>query len=946
MLQTLPRPCSLLQVLLAWCAFSVGAAAADSAHKVDFALEIQPLLKEKCVFCHGPLKQEADLRLDAAALLIKGGDSGSAVKTDVPADSLILERILAAEGERMPPVGEGDPLTGEEVARLRAWITAGAPVPPDEKVLSGPEDHWAYHPPVQAELPTVSRDDWNQHPVDRFIARQHEKSGLTPVPQANRRELLRRIYLDLIGLPPTPAQMEDFLADASSDAYEKVVDQLLASPQYGERWGRHWMDVWRYSDWDGYRTQVRGSQRHIWRWRDWIVESLNADKGYDAMIREMLAGDEIAPTDEKILRATGFLARNYHNSNREIWMDATVEHTAKAFLGITINCARCHDHKYDPISQADYYRFRAIFEPYNVRVDRLPGTRDLTKDGLPRIYDAHAERETLIFEGGDERRAIKDKPVAPGVPEVFKADFDVQPVELPEAAWATAFREFIEKEDVALFEAAAKTSREKLDQLTKSSPGSVEHERAELKLQIDELTLASLQARWLADKAKYFGESTDGSLDALTRNASRKEREIKLVTSRLALLDQEVTVSKLRTTGEEEGNEKKLTDAEAALVKAQADITAKQKDLEEDAVEYTAIGKAYPARSTGRRTALADWLASTKNPLTARVAVNHIWLRHFGQPLVENVFDFGLNSPEPPYAALLDWLAVELMKGSSTAQPWSMKHVHRLIVTSQAYRLSSHADVTYAANRGIDSDNRLLWKREPQRLEAEVVRDSVLAVAGSLDCATGGPDLDFTEGETVFRRSLYFRTAYEKQMLLLTLFDAANPGDCYRRSTSVIPQQALALANSPITLGQARTLAGEIWTDVQNRTSKDIHPRGADTGIVESHDASPPHPQPLSPEYRGEGSSKSDSQKQAEPDYTFIDQAFERILSRPPSESERQLCHDFLAAQAQRLSDAASLTPIAGGPAPKLKASDDPHQRARENLVHVLFNHNDFVTVR
>ena len=227
------------------------------------------------------------------------------------------------------------------------------------------------------------------------------------------------MYLDLIGIPPTPDELHAFLKDTSPDAYEKVVDRLLASPMYGERWGRHWMDVWRYSDPFGNGEEYRYSQRHVWRWRDWIIESLNADKGYDRMILEMLAGDEVAPGDRDTLRATGYLARNWYKFNRTAWIQDTVEYTAAGFLGITLRCARCHDHKYDPISQADYYRFRAVFEPHDVRIDPVPGQPDVNKDGVARAFDKTPDAPTYLFVRGDERTPDKSRPLTPGVPGVF-----------------------------------------------------------------------------------------------------------------------------------------------------------------------------------------------------------------------------------------------------------------------------------------------------------------------------------------------------------------------------------------------------------------------------------------------------------------------------------------------------------------------------------------------
>src|SRR5437867_6668233 len=254
-----------------------------------------------------------------------------------------------------------------------------------------PQAHWAFRPPARPVVPAVRDAGWAQSPMDAFLRAEQESRGLTPAPPASKAALLRRVTLDLTGLPPTREELASFLKDTADDAYEKVVDRLLASPRHGERWARHWMDVWRYSDWWGLGLEVRNSQKHIWHWRDWIVESLNADKGYDQMLREMLAADELYPDDLDRLRATGYLARQYFIFNRTAWLDETIEHTAKGMLGLTFNCAKCHDHKYDPFSQAEYYKLRALFEPYQIRTEMVPGQLDFEKDGIPRAFDAHLD---------------------------------------------------------------------------------------------------------------------------------------------------------------------------------------------------------------------------------------------------------------------------------------------------------------------------------------------------------------------------------------------------------------------------------------------------------------------------------------------------------------------------------------------------------------------------
>ena len=410
-------------------AVTVGAAA-----PVDYARDVKPILAAKCYRCHGPLKQESGLRLDTVALMRKGGERGAAIVAGRASESLIIKAVRGGDDiERMP--AESKPLSDGEMGLIAAWIDSGAAAPTDDKPAD-PREHWAFRAPIRPLLPFQSPQThpaWSRGPIDTLISAGHSKLGLRPQGEAPRHALLRRAYLDLIGLPPTPEQSQSFRRDDSPDAFERVVDRLLASPLHGQRWARHWMDVWRYSDWAGWTDggQIRDSQPHIWRWRDWIVESLNNDAPYAQMVTEMLAADELPEPNQDSLRATGFLARNYKMLSRETWMQDTVEHTAKAFLGLTVNCARCHDHMYDPILQEDYYQFRAIFEPHQVRIDRVPGQLDTKRDGLPRVYDGELTAPTHFFIRGDDRNPDKDRKISPGLPRIFADEpFAPQPVEL------------------------------------------------------------------------------------------------------------------------------------------------------------------------------------------------------------------------------------------------------------------------------------------------------------------------------------------------------------------------------------------------------------------------------------------------------------------------------------------------------------------------------------
>jgi hypothetical protein len=735
-------------------------------------------------------------------------------------------------------------------------------------------------------IPSVANASWVRNPVDAFIAAEHEARGLKARPEAGKAILLRRVYLDLIGLPPTPAELHAFLEDTSSDAYEKVVDRLLSSPRYGERWGRHWMDIWRYSDWAGWGEQVRDSQPHIWRWRDWIIESLIQDKGYDQMIVEMLAADEACPENTNALRATGYLVRNFKLLSREKWMQDTVDHTAQAFLGVTLGCARCHDHMFDPILQKEYYQVRAIFEPHKVRIDQLRGQTDIKLDGLARVYDGDLQAKTFLFIRGDDRNPDKT-PLPPGVPDVLGGNI-TQPesIVLPLTAYSPDKRDFVAGDVLRAGEETIHNARKALAKARREASKAIlealfdrplqsavrlggsqkildAFSLTELDVQIAEVKQAALAAAVRAEKLEDAGQKDSEAWKKAATDAADKQKK-------LAVLEARRTILALRQAHglkpAAADMAKKEADAEKALLKAETDAKSPA------TTAYTKRPmKVFPPTSTGRRLAFAHWVANRDNPLTARVAMNHIWLRHFGQAIVPSVFDFGQNGRRPSHPALLDWLAAEFMDRN-----WSMKAIHRLLVTSNTYRMASTSD---SANAAIDRDNTYLWRMPTRRMEAEVVRDCLFYAAGDLDLTMGGPDIDQKKGLAVPRRSIYFRHAAEKRMEFLQIFDGPGVTECYQRTESVVPQQALALANSELTIRQARLLAHSL------------------TG------------------------------KTGDDSAAFVREAFEQILSRPPTEEEVSECLAFLNRRA--------------GVGRPTRVSD-----RRSGLVHVLLNHNDFVTIR
>ena len=757
---------------------------------------------------------------------------------------------------------------------------------------------------VRPSIPALAdRSSQIVNPIDSFIAVEHRTRELKPRPEAAKEILLRRAYLDLIGLSPTPEELAAFTNDKSPVAYEKTVDRLLADSRYGERWGRHWMDVWRYSDWAGWAggNQIRDSKPHIWRWRDWIVESLNANKPYAQMIVEMLAADEVAPRDTNMLRATGFLVRNYKMLSREQWLEDTVKHTSQAFLGLTMGCAKCHDHMYDPISQSEYYQMRAVFEPHWVRTDHVPGDTNLLNAGLARVFDTDTNPPTYFFNRGDERKPDTNRLMHANVPKALGGSLDIQHISLPWLAGHPGREEFVRRDALAAADKIVTDARAALAKAaTNSSTGKDKLREQELSLALAVAQRGALAPVFAAEQLEDSSQANSVAWNLAATNACARQREVVVADARLkqhlahvaeieAQKKSEDAAEKLAgatnqlqqvglkkndspKTGQEAAekaekslkeSQKKLAEAVKALAEAESKLS-----LPLDTAYKRRSTEDYPTNSTGRRLAFARWVVSTDNPLTARVAMNQIWLRHFGQGLVPTPQDFGNNGKPPSHPQLLDWLAGEFM-----ARGWDMKAMHKLIVTSSAYRMASTPD---EASAKIDPDNTFLWRMNSRRMEAEVIRDNLLHVAGDLDGTMGGPDIDHNLGLKSKRRSIYLRQAAEKEVEFLKIFDGPAVTECYIRRPTVVPQQALAMANSEIIVNSAKSLAKKL--------------------AAESGD-------------------------DAE---AFARSAFVQILARQPKEDELKLCREFL----------------------KTRTDETFATRAEESLVTVLFNHNDFVTIR
>ena len=691
-----------------------GATHATPANKAAFSRHYDHFLARRlnhCSTCHLPSSNKNPESLDefphnpfGNRLKIIGRELSQAEKSkDIP-ERLAIAAEEDSDGDAVPNEVElllgFNPGDAEEKPEQRA--VAGIAARKDEFARFLKSYRWdAFRSPVRLHPPIVKNADWPRNPIDQFIGAEHWQRNLTPRPEASKEILLRRVYLDLIGLAPSRPEVERFVQDNSPGAYENVINRLLDDPRYGERWARHWMDIWRYSDWAGWTegNQIRDSQPHIWRWRDWIVESLNADKGYDQMLQEMLAADELSPADTNAVRATGFLARNFKLLSREQWMEDTLKHTGQAFLGLTIGCAKCHDHMTDPISQVDYYRLRAVFEPHQVRIDRVPGQIDTAINGLTRVYDTDTNPPTYFFVRGDEKRAQTNRVLAPAVPAVFKSKLDIENIKLPDSIAYPDKRDYVVRDLIAAREKALSAARKAVREAKEE-----EKEEKNLNLGMAEAELQSLLAVLAVEKLEDVGQKETGAWEAAAKNANVSQRKLAVQQARsklraanaarekalakvnetTAAVEQAKLVSdtdaaeKLeKKTKAAEKARKDLEDAEKKLVENEKLFATAEKDYQsEPTTEYKPRSAAkYPSLSTGRRLAFARWLTEPENPLTARVAVNHVWARHFGRGLVPNVSNFGPGAKPPSHPALLDWLAVEFMEHG-----WSMKHLHRLIL--------------------------------------------------------------------------------------------------------------------------------------------------------------------------------------------------------------------------------------------------------------------------
>ena len=741
-------PLSLLRFAPAvlWLAAAQLAVAQSSAEEKRFFEEsVRPLLARHCLSCHNNQTSMSGLSLESRESALLGGGRGPAVVPGEPGRSLLVQALRRTGELQMPPAG---PLQSREVAVLTRWVRAGAPwgVEAGEDTRRAGPSHWAFQPPRGAPPPPVKDEEWVRGPIDRFVLAGLDARRISPSPEAGRRTLIRRVSLDLIGLPPTPREIAEFMADTRPGAYERLVDRLLDSPHYGERWGRHWLDIARYADSNGYSSD---GNRPMWKYRDWVIDALNRDMPFDRFVTEQLAGDLLPDPTRDQLVATGFHRNTMVNEEggidfEQYRVEAVVDRvstTGEAFLGLTVGCARCHDHKFDPISQKDFYRLYAFFN----NIDELGGE--------------------VSVEQKNQRKL--DPMIEFGKPEDF------------------ARREAIRQQRSILDKELKAYQVELEETLADWEDGLPREERASIAPQIRESLKIPPERRNIYQKRvlDLFFYAQDPAWQA-RREGLRALQEAEPALDAALIM-------------------RELPEPRTAYIHLAGDFTRRGETV------YPGTPAVLPGPPGGRtlnRLDLAGWLVSPDHPLTARVTVNRMWQRYFGLGLVETEADFGSQGTPPSHPRLLDWLASEFVR-----RDWSMKAMHRLIVTSATYRQSSAARPELSE---VDPGNRLLARQNRLRLEAEIIRDAALATSGLLVSTLGGPSVfppqpegsgQFTqvnrkwrtdEGPDRYRRGIYTFFRRSAAYPGLTTFDAPNAQSTEtRRNRSNTPLQALTLLN-------------------------------------------------------------------------------------------------------------------------------------------------------
>ncbi len=752
---------------------------APPASKIDFARDIEPVFHENCYACHGPSVQMNGLRLDQQAAALEGGHSGPAILAGKSAESPLILRVTSEKKDvRMPP---GDArLSQDEIAALRAWIDQGAPWPETESSgrpsRSERENLWSFQPVRRPEPPEVNSASWVRSPIDRFILAKLDAEGIAPSPEAGRATLIRRLSLDLTGLPPAPAEVDAFVADKSPRAYEQLVDRLLDSPHYGEKWARHWLDLARYADSDGFEKDL--DRPHSWRWRHWVIRALNDDMPFDQFTIEQIAGDLLpgATTEQKV--ATGFHRNTLKNREAgvkrgEARFDELVDRTntlGTVWLGLTVGCAQCHDHKFDAITQKEYYQLFSLFDAaWEAEISApLPGEIGPYLQALPEYY---RQREALLekYEIAKLQPKWEEKTVRamdfPG--ESNEWDFHV-----------TATRAMLNHADRRLKTPLEQRSRRERELLTDF-----------------------FRRRYGPDLAK--DDCAVESFKELNKKLSELNKTLPRP-SEAYVLEQNPRPAGTR-------------------IAIRGDWRRPGIAVEPNT---PAALPAFPGGDEPPRLRLARWLVDERNPLTARVAVNRMWQEFFGHGLVGTAGDFGTQGERPTHPELLDWLASQFSRLG-----WSMKSMHRTIVLSATYRQSSRSRPRLGER---DPENRLLARQLRPRLSAELIRDSALAASGLLYPEIGGrsirpqqpegiAELTYgrsrwitTPGPGRYRRGLYIQYKRTAPYPMLANFDTPSASvSVVQRRRSNTPLQALNLLNDPVFFEAARALAVRVLQEAQ-----------------------------------------------------------------------------------------------------------------------------------
>jgi len=750
---SLPHFLPLLTVVLTQGPL-VGADDADRAAARFFETDVRPILVKRCYDCHSKTKQKGGLRVDHVGYLKSGGDTGPALIPGEPEKSPMIQAIhYTDEDFQMPPKNNGGKLPDAEIAILEKWIKIGAPWPEEagNKVVvteggftEEQRAYWFFQPIAKVTPPTV-KSDWIRNDVDRFIAKTLSDNGLDHADEADRHELVRRVYFDLHGMPPTREQIDSFVNDKDPRAYEKLVDTLLASPRYGERWGQHWLDLTRYAESDGYNADAY--RPSVWPYRDYVIKSLNDDKPYDQFVREQIAGDEIAPNDPDVLIATCFLRNPVYEWNQrdvrgqwDIIVTDMTDTAGELFMGLSMGCAHCHNHKFDPILQKDYYRLRAFFTPVKWRDDLTLATAAEKK--------AFDEQQAKWDAATADIRAKIDALVNPKLDPKVNAALGRFTEDLQTMVRKPAEqRDALESQLAGFCERQMQHERKTFDPMKSLR---TEEEKTAYKALAEELkAFDAIKPKPLLDAFVATDAGPKGPPNPLKTRKGEQE----IAPGFLSLLDPKEP-------------------------------------------EIKPIGN-----STGRRTALANWLTRPDNQLSTRVIVNRVWQYHFGRGIVATASDFGKLGETPTHPELLDWLTSRFI-----ANGWHLKPLHRDIMLSAAYRQTARRSPSDAAAK-IDPTNRYLWRFNPRRLDAEQVRDALLAASGELDTTAGGPAGD---GNGT-RRSIYTMKKRNNQNELLRALDApAGFASTSERQSTTTPTQALQLINGDWLLERARKLAERV----------------------------------------------------------------------------------------------------------------------------------------